>query len=308
MAFLRFARHAMATRFELVLPGADEVRLRAIAEEALDEIERLENLLSRYRPHTDIARINRGAAFAPVPISPETFRLLERARKLTEFTEGAFDPTVGALLEVWGFTSGAGRTPEPDLLEAARTRIGWNQVELDDSHSTVRFLQPGVSLDLGAIGKGYALDVAVERLREAGVKSALIHGGTSSMVAIGPRPDGSPWFVSVVNSPESSQTIPLQNESLSVSAPTGKWFRDEAGLLQGHVLDPVLGKPVAVSHPAAVVSPFATDSDALSTALLVRGPQFTGKLAEWPKTRGWLEAPGNAVAERSEATAWRPGG
>jgi FAD:protein FMN transferase len=297
MAVFRFARHAMATRFELVLPGTDEVRLRAIAEEALDEIERLENLLSRYRPHTDIARINRGAAAAPVPVSPETFRLLERARKLTEFTEGAFDPTVGALLEVWGFTSGTGQTPEPDQWEMARTRIGWKQVELDDARCVVRFLRPGISLDLGAIGKGYALDVAAERLREAGIESAFIHGGTSSVVAIGSQSDGSPWVVSVGTTPESTQTTPLQNESLSVSAPTGKWFRDEAGLLQGHVLDPVLGKPVAALYPATVVSPFAADSDALSTALLVRGPQFAEKLAEWPKTRGWLGAPGNVAGD-----------
>ena len=177
---VRLARHAMATRFEWVLWGQAPERLRAAGEEALDEVDALESALSRYRELSDIARVNASAAVGPVRVSPSTFRLLERARVLSEATERAFDITVGALLRVWGFVGGTGSRPLPQAVRQARDAAGWHRVRLDASEFSVTFDCPGVELDLGALGKGHALDRALDLLTEAGVPHALLHGGTSS--------------------------------------------------------------------------------------------------------------------------------
>jgi thiamine biosynthesis lipoprotein len=287
----------MATRFEFALHGANPAALRAAAEEALDEVERLENLLSLYRPHTDIARVNARAAAGPVRVAPEVFRLIERAFALSALTEGAFDITAGPLIKVWGFMGGSGSPADPVALAEARACVGPELVELDSSGFTVRFRRAGVMLDLGSIGKGHALDRAAEILREAGVTSALLHGGTSTVVALGTPPEADAWQIALptaspishLPSPISQIPIPLRDESLSVSAGWGKSFTDGSRVL-GHVIDPRSGEPVAGVRCAAVVGPTATDSDALSTALLVAGRGLYDRMAAHVGGfRAWLD-------------------
>src|ERR1039457_4227633 len=136
---LTFARNAMATRFEIILPGDDPARLRAAAEEAFDEIDRLEAQLSLFRPSSEIANVNARAADEPVRVSPETFQLLEHAARLTIETGGAFDITIAPLMRAWGFVNDSGHLPEPAQLAAARACVGMNLVQLDAHARTVRF-------------------------------------------------------------------------------------------------------------------------------------------------------------------------
>src|SRR6185503_11291633 len=184
---------AMATRFELILAGDDPVRLRAAGEEALREIERIEALLSRYRPSSAIAAINAGAGGAPIRVDPRVVTLLRLCADLSRLTDGAFDVTVGPLLRAWGFVGGSGAPPETAALARARGLVGIERVELDVTACTVRLSQAGMELDLGAIGKGYAIDCAIAVLEEHGVPSALLHGGTSSVHVIGHVSGGAPW-------------------------------------------------------------------------------------------------------------------
>jgi len=299
---LTLARHAMATRFELVLHGDRPEALRAAGEEALDEIERIENLLSLYRPHTEIAQLNARAVREWVRVSPPVFRLIEHARRLSEKTGGAFDLTAGTLVRCWGFQGGTGRKPSPEEIADARACVGINLVEMNASASAVRFSRAGVSLDFGAIGKGYAIDRAVEMLREAGVTSALLHGGTSTTAAIGAPPGADAWSVAVdmpannaSSVPARLAVVPLRDESLSVSAVWGRFFQcgDERF---GHVIDPRTGQPVQAALLAALVLPSATESDALSTALLLDGPAgFAAMTKERPMARA-LVVTGTEVA------------
>lgn len=291
LATVALARAAMHTRFELLLHGADPVALRAAGEQALDEIERLEEQLSLYRPTSEIAQVNRRAFERPVPVSPNVFRLLERAADLSRATGGAFDPTIAPLVRCWGFMGGEGCRPDDDAIDVARGQVGIDGVELDSAKFTVRFRRPGMMLDLGAIGKGCAIDAAVDLLREAGIVSAFIHGGTSSSYGLGFPPDAPVWKAAIPVPPDSTRVgtvctrrgvppsgdstnllgeVALTDLSLGVSGIWSKSFR-EGDRTFGHVIDPRLGEPVQRACLAAVVLPCATETDALSTALLVLG-------------------------------------
>lgn len=260
----------MATRFEIALTGGPGERLRAAAEEALDEIERLENLLSLYRPFSDIGRINASAATESVRVSPETFRLLQRALEVSKATAGAFDVTAGPLIKAWGFMDGGEAVPPPQHIEDARKRTGWSGVFLSAEDYSVRFARPGMMIDLGSIGKGYALDRAAGILAESGVTNGLIHGGTSSIIGIGPGPAGTGWKVALPEAGGAPDTVDLIDGSLSVSGVWGKSFK-QGHREFGHVIDPRTGHPVQGAGMAAVVGKTAMLTDALSTALLVLG-------------------------------------
>lgn len=319
MQTLTLARNAMNTRFELVLHGDQAASLRAAAEEALTEVERIEAQLSLFQPSSEIARVNALAAREPVRASPEVFALLEQAQRLSAETGGAFDITMAPLLRCWGLLGrNEGQIPTAEELAAARAVCGMSLVELNRAAFTVRFARAGVKLDLGAMGKGYAVDKAVEILRDAGVNSALIHGGTSTIYAIGASPGQNAWKVAVdvpdiaiaarqnaasQNSeggalPGRRQEIALCDESLSVSAVTGKCFVANGRVL-GHVIDPRTGEPAARAMLAAVVLPSATETDALSTALLVAGPEGHDSIAALrPKMRTLVAGSGGEVVSR----------
>ena len=280
----------MATRFEFVLVGDDAVRLRAAGEEALDEIEKTEGQLSVYRSGSEIAQVNSGAANAPVRVSPPVFQLLLKARDLWSLSQGAFDITIGPLVRCWGFMKGTGARPTDEEIKAARDLVGMDRLHLDEKTQTVSFSKPGMMIDLGSIGKGYALDLAAEILRDGGVKNALLHGGTSTILAMGTDENGVPWKVAI-EPPllEESQhgeigTIPkvveLVDQALSVSAPSGKFFVLD-GKSYGHVMDARTGWPGGKALLGCAICDRATESDALSTAVLLADPgEFEGLTAK----------------------------
>ena len=266
------AAEAMATRFEVALHGAPAASLRAAAEEALAEIARLEDMLSLYRPTSEIAHINSRGAQEPVAVSPEVFALLECCIELGEQTRGAFDITLAPLMRCWRFINDTGAVPAEEDLKTARAQCGWPQLQLNPEDTTVRLATEGAMLDLGSIGKGYALEQAAALLLENEFEHFLIHGGTSTVCARGTQADGAPWRIAVEH-PDADQPplgiVDLADESLSVSGIGGKSFIDEHGVEQGHVIDPRTGRPAQSARVAAVVCDSATVSDAWATALLV---------------------------------------
>lgn len=267
---------AMGTQWQLkIYSDRDAAHLLAVAEEVGGEVERLEQLLSFYRDDSDLVQLNATASLGTVRVDPRLFDILKRARDLWSSTGGAFDPTIGPLLRAWGFVGNSGSMPSAREIESARSIVGMQHVALDEEALEVHYERPGIELEFGAIGKGYAIERAVELLREEfGIESALIHGGTSTIFALGVQPDGSDWKVAVQRpnaAPgETVLNLPLRDRAVSVSAPHGKWFQQD-GKRYGHVLDPRTGYPAAGSVLAVVATGSATESDALSTALLVLG-------------------------------------
>ncbi len=280
---VRVSRRAMACQFEVLFNAGqyDDVSTKGV--EALQRVAELEEQLSFFRPESELNRINRQAALEPVEVEPGLFGLLELALRLSEETAGAFDITAAPLWEAWGFARRAGRVPSPEALAKARQNVGSHLVELDPARRTVRFRRPGVRLNLGALGKGYALDRAADVLQSAGVGHFLFHAGQSSVLACGHRgigpdpsaPDGPGWTVGVRHPlwPQRRWAeLRLCDRALGTSAPTFQSFCHQ-GTRYHHILDPRTGQPAQGTLAVTVVAQTATLADALSTALFVMGPE-----------------------------------
>jgi thiamine biosynthesis lipoprotein len=236
----RAAREAMRCRFELLLDGDDERFLRAAADEALDEVTWWESRLSRFRRDSLVAHLERHALGRPVAVDPEFFELLAVAEAVRQASGGAFDVA---------HASGGGLRLDADSLTV--------ELEPPTDGSEVR-------LDLGAIGKGFAIDQAVARLREAGVERALLHGGTSTVFALGAPPGTPGWRIAFRGLP-GLESVRLCDAACSVSAQHGRRLADGTG----HVRDPRRSRAAERITPVAVRAPSATLADAWSTALLV---------------------------------------
>ena len=276
------SRPAMGTSFEVYVYAPDRERASELFEAAFDEIERVEQALSNYRSSSELSRINAIAADAPVVTDPEVFALLERAFDYSRQSDGAFDVTVGKLMKAWGFFRGAGRYPSNEELARARAQTGWQRVKLDQPARSAFFLTRGIELDLGGIGKGYALDCVARVLRDAGVTAALINSGSSSIYAIGAPPGKAGWPVRVSDPLDRTRilsTILLKDQSLSTSGNYEKFFQLN-GRTYCHIMDPRSGRPVEGMLQTSVIAPEATDSDALSTAIFVMGPERSAGLLD----------------------------
>jgi FAD:protein FMN transferase len=286
------SRQAMGTEFTIYLYAKSEMEAEALFEPAFEEIERIDATLSNYKPESELSRINRLAGREKVTTDPEVFSLLQTCLEYSKRSGGTFDITVGPLMRAWGFFRGQGRYPAPWQLERAREKVGWEKVQLDAAARTVRFAVDGMELDLGGIGKGYAVDRVVTLLRRAGVKAAMVDAGSSTLYALGEPPGEKGWVVRVPKPGDRSQTIStvmLRNESLSTSGSYEKFFRLN-GRTYCHIMDPRTGAPVEGMLQATVIAADGTTTEALSKPMFVMGTEEGAKyLASFPKVSGlWV--------------------
>ncbi len=269
-------RAAMGCLFEVYLAGHDREGLVGAGNEALEEVERLDRQLSHYRADSDISRLNAHAADQWVRLEPRLYELLKRSAELSAETDGAFDIASLPLLRAWGFHTGEHRVPSDEELAALLPSIGSANVEFDDEDRLVRFLAPGVEIGLGAVGKGYAVDEAVETLRFYHVDHAVVHGGQSTIYALGAAPEEDAWPFTL-HDPRDRETpiaeVRIRDEALSTSAATEQAF-EAGGQRFGHIVDPRTGRPASACLSVWVIAPSAELSDALSTAFFVGGPDL----------------------------------
>jgi FAD:protein FMN transferase len=278
--------------------GRDAAALPAVVREALDEIDRVDRLMSNYRRDSPLSRLNREAANGPVAVELELLDFLAVCLRWSRESDGAFDITVGPLMKAWGFFRDDGRVPGEDELRRVLEGVGYRHVVVDRTAGTVRFDRPGVELDLGGIGKGYAADRVVDLLRRRGVASALVNLGGSSVYGLGAPPGQEAWQIGIQDPTRSSRialTVPLRDRSLSVAGGYERFFEKD-GVTYSHIMDPRTGRPVPGVLSVAVLTPSATDGDALDDVLFVKGvrraPAFlkrrppTEALFFLPKARG----------------------
>jgi thiamine biosynthesis lipoprotein len=264
--WLKVHRPAMACRFEVTLDDEDARRVED-ARAALDEVDAIEAALTWFRDTSELARVNRDAAAGPVAVGPFLFALLGLCRELHAATGGAFDPASTALSRCWGFLDRRPRLPSQDALADARERSGMDKIVLAEAGRSVRFTTPGVELNFGAVGKGWALDRLAASLLERGVSRALVSAGGSSQRGWG----GQAWELSLEPGRRALARLYLRDGALATSAAGEQHFEAE-GRRYGHVLDPRTGWPAEGVRSASVVAAEAAVADALSTAFLVAGP------------------------------------
>ncbi len=269
---VRLSTHAMASEFSVILnpDGGEQLR---VASEALDLVHVLEDQMSVFREWSELSRLNRTAAREPVVVEPSLFDLLVRAAELAERTGGAFDPTAGPLVELWRWCRRQGRIPTQEEIDWVKERVGHWLVEYDRTARTVRFTREGVQLNLGAIGKGYAVDRVGEHLAAGGVTDWLVHGGHSSVLARGRHNGLSGWPVGLRHPlfpRKRLGTLLLRDAAFSTSGSGVQFFRHQ-GRKYGHILDPRTGWPAEGLLSVTVIATTAAEADALSTALYVAG-------------------------------------
>ncbi len=271
-------RKAMGTEFVILVPAlgneSDAAAMEA-AVEAADLVERIENDLSVYRPTSEVSRMNLVAAEMPVRVSQSTFLVLQRALHWSAVTSGAFDITSGPLVEAWGFLTRSGKKPSPETIAQAVACVGYEKLQLDIDHFTVRYAKPGMSVNLGGIGKGDALDRMATLLKQCGVNNFLIHGGNSSVIAAGDqvRESGLGWAIGLAHPTKPRRRLAglwLKDAALATSG-SGKQFFHYKGRRYGHVIDPRTGYPSGDLLSLTIVMDNATDADAFATGLFVAG-------------------------------------
>ncbi len=267
--WLRAHRTVMACRFEIVVPEEDARHLDA-ALVALDEADRIEAALTIFRETSELSRINSQAAASPTPASEALFALLKRCQTLHAETDGVFDVTSTPLSRRWGFLKGEVRARSVAATDAATAVVGMNRVCLDSTTRTVSFAAAGMELNLGAIGKGYAVDRLGAVLRRFGVTRALVSAGGSSVLAIGGHREG--WTIDLTSPQVESRIarVHLRDAALGTSG-AGEQYIVADGVRHGHVFDPRTGRPSRGVLSATVVARDAESADALSTAFLVGG-------------------------------------
>lgn len=261
----RFAHNAMATTFEILIAHPDAAYAEQAAWAAFHELDRLERRLSRHIENSDISRINNLTAQQPLRIGLATFECLKLSALMHAETNGAFDATVGFLLDCWRKRGKGKPSPSEDKVNRALQRTGMHRMKLDEVEHTVIVSDAAVRIDLGGIGKGYALDRMAAVLRDWDIHAALLHGGRSSILALD-RPAGAKgWPVRLTNPTNRSE--PLAELSLENRALGG------SGLRRGHhIIIPGTGYPVADRLAAWSSAPTAAVADALSTAFMVMSP------------------------------------
>jgi len=270
---------AMGTTFIVIAYADDQQVLEQGMEAAFAEAKRVDGMLSNYRPESELSRVNREAGQEPVRVSPELFDLLEYCAGISRQSEGTFDISVGPLMRVWGFFRGTGHLPSKAQVTAALGKVGMGKVVLDRRNRTVRFLTPGMDLDPGGVGKGYAVDRMVDRLKAQGIQSAMISAGSSSIYGLGAPPNDTGWTVKIRHPRSYRQTVAevkLTNESLSTSGDYEKFFEAE-GRIYSHIMDPRTGYPASGVLSVSVMAPQTITSEVWTKPFFILGRDWAAK-------------------------------
>ena len=301
----RFPHRAMATTFEIIVQYEDKTYAQRAAKAAFDELDRIEGELSRFIETSDVSRINNLPAGHPLLIGLDTFDCLRISAEVWAGTKGAFDVTVGFLVDCWRDEQKNPRTPSSQELQAARERTGMHLLLFDEATHAVALTRSPVRVDLGGVGKGYGVDRMAEMLREWSIDRALIHGGFSSVLALD-APEGSAgWPVTLSYPGDRSRSLArLQLERVSVSG---------SGLEKGpHIIDPRSGRPVQGKLATWSIAPDAAHADCLSTAFMVMSPdEVTAYCVAHPGVRSLIIVPADpdtgAPHSVLHAGDWKPG-
>jgi thiamine biosynthesis lipoprotein len=276
----------MGTMFDIVAYHLPREEGERAVGRALDEIVRLDRVLSDFEPESDLSRLVREGRGKDVKVDRSLYEVLEKSVMFSRHSGGKFDVTIAPVIKAWQNARSEGRKPSSAEIAAAQRCVGYEKIQLRPP-DLIRLNGDCVEIDLGAIGKGYALDRAIEVLKAAGIRSAMINGGSSSLASIGGPPERDGWPVRLKAPVGGRQTLLLRDSTISTSEKSPS----------SDIIDPALGGPQGTRLTVSVVAPSGIVSDALSTTLLLMPvaegkkvlEQFPGVSALWT-TNGELTA------------------
>lgn len=270
----------MACNFDIIACGEDRAALTDIANLALDEVEQLDERFNCFNPRSEVSFLNAEAARRPVVVGPDLFEILSVAKQIWEETNGAFDVTAGPIVELWRTAEQTGRPPDRQAIEHALSKVGMDCVLLEERTNAVQFRTPGIRVNLGAIGKGYAAEKAASILREYGVESALVSAGGSTIRAFGNGPEGDGFKVGIRHPSKLDERVAeltLKDQAMSTSGGPAQRDRDIEERFE-HIIDPRTGHPAeSTAASVTVIAGDATISDALATAFYLHGKELADR-------------------------------
>ncbi len=263
-------KYVMGTVYEIAAYDESLDRASTAIDKAFAEIVRLDSVLSNYRPESDLSRLNREGHFHPVKVSPDLYSVIEKSQKYSKVSGGKFDISVAPLVDMWKAALRGDRVVSQDELAKLKECVGYQKIELIPP-DTVEFHSACMRIDVGSVGKGYAVDRAVAVLRANGIQNALVDAGQSSIFGMGAPPGQKAWEVHLRDpSNRVDPTVMLSENSVSTSEQTPASLLGNA--TAGHIIDPQNGKPLETKYALSIVAKSGTASDALSTILLLVGP------------------------------------
>lgn len=269
---MRRSQPLLGTFVTITAYSSDWEGLNSAISAAFEEFRKVDAIMSIHRPDSELSRLNVSAPVEPVRVSPELFEAIAAAKKVWRESDGSFDATVRGLADLWGFIwKREYRLPKEEELQGALDHTGFRFVELNPQTQSIRFLKEGISIDLGGIGKGWAVDRAIEKLRSLGVTNAMVKAGGDLRVS-GTPPGETFWTVQLEdpNKKGARIAVRLNDAALSTSGDYENFFEHE-GRRYSHILDPRTGMPVAEAASCTVIAPTCTESDAWATACMVYG-------------------------------------
>ncbi len=267
----QYSQIAMGVQVTITVYAPDRATAERACSAAFERIAELEQVMSDYRPDSELMRLCAQAGGAPVRVSEELYHVLKRAVELSRRTEGAFDVTVGPLVQLWRRARRTGQFPTQQELQEAKGRVGYQKMMLNDAERTVQLLVPGMRLDLGGIAKGYALDQALQVLRRYGIRHALLEAGGDIVAGLAP-PGTAGWRIEVANASPERRWVYLALGAISSSGDTEQYVEYQ-GKRYSHIVDPRTGWGLTTRVAATVIARDGITSDSLATALCVLGKE-----------------------------------
>lgn len=262
----------MGSRFDLTLTAADPNEGKRYLDMAIDEIQRIERLISSWDAQSQTTKINKLAGVKPVQVSKELYGLITRAKGLSQLTDGAFDISYASMDKIWIFDGSTVTLPPKEKVSQAVAKVGYRNIVLDPTKTSVFLKQKGMKIGFGAIGKGYAADQAKALLQSHGVKAGIINA-SGDLSAWGKRPNGKSWKVGITNPLNKNKvfaTLPVDNQAIVTSGNYEKFITLD-GKRYSHIIDPRTGYPSSGIVSVTVIAPKAELADALATSVFVMG-------------------------------------
>jgi FAD:protein FMN transferase len=301
-SFVHNKRYAMGTVFEIVAYSDSAGRASSAIDQALDEVVRLDNMMSNFKPESDLSQMNREAHFHAVRIPADLYKVIETSLAYSRLSEGDYDVSIGPVVDLWKAALAGGATPTAEEQAQARSCVGYEKIELI-APDQIEFHSSCMRVDLGSIGKGYAVDRAMAILRSNGIERAYIDAGGSTIYGLGTPPGRDGWLVHLRDpSHRLDPQVKLISNSVSTSEQTTA--STLTGDAPGHIVVPGSGKPLRTRYVVSVTAKSATASDALSTTLLLLGPEKGAALVSRLKDVAaiWVSADGQKTVAGSETS------